>query len=161
MQKEGKVVAVCTSARGGVPKYPREEVQVSRYGLVGDYHAGETRVIRRTGRAELNHRQISLVAKEVLDNLSKELGISLSPGDLGENITTEGLGDLADLNDGATLRIAGAVTLKVSGQNAPCENLSVYHRLLVKKIYGRRGIVAAVVDGAGSRLRAGDTIEVL
>ncbi len=49
--------------------------------------------------------------------------------------------------------------VRVTGQNEPCSNLMQYDRGLVKASYGRRGLVATVVSGAGQRLRAGDTVE--
>lgn len=161
MQKRGKVIALCISAQGNVPKYPQGEVEVGPSGFVGDFHAGETRISRRTGQPKFNDRQLSLVVKEILDNLNAELGITLKPGDFGENITTEGLGDLSDIPDGARLRIGGIVALQVTEQNAPCKNLMIYHRLVVKKSYGRRGIMAFVCEGAGAVLKPGMEIEVI
>ncbi|MCH7758752.1 MOSC domain-containing protein [Patescibacteria group bacterium] len=161
MAKKGTIVAVCISSKGNVPKYPQEEVQVGQYGFVGDIHAGETRMSHRTKQEKFNDRQVTLVAQEVLDSLNQELEIFLKPGDLAENITTEGLGDLSDILDGSLLQIGDRVVLKVTEQNNPCKNILVYHRLLVKKIYGRRGLLAIVKEGVDLRIRPGDIIQVL
>ncbi|MDA2922395.1 MOSC domain-containing protein, partial [Patescibacteria group bacterium AH-259-L07] len=161
MKKKGKIAAVCISSKGNVPKYPQEEVQVEQYGFVEDAHAGETRMSHRTKQKKFNDRQISLVAQEVLDSLNQELEISLKPGDLAENITTEGLGDLSDISNRSLLQIGDSVVLEVTEQNNPCKNILIYHRLLVKKIYGRRGIFAVVKQGVGLRIRPGDIIQVL
>lgn len=158
MQRSGTVVSVCISAQGNVSKYPQPEVVVEAYGFAGDIHAGETRISRKTGQSKANDRQISLVAEEVLDDLNRELGTTLKPGDFGENITTRGLGDLSQIPDGAVLTIGDAVRLRVTEQNNPCKNLSVYHRLMVKKSYDRRGILAVVLSGAGATLRPGTPI---
>ena len=158
MQLSGTIVAVCTSSQGNVPKYPQSEVEVGPYGFVGDVHAGETRMSRKTGQPKANDRQVSLVAEEVLADLNRELGTALKPGDFGENITVRGIGDLSDVPDGAVLAIGDAVRLRVTEQNNPCNNLSVYHRLMVKKSFGRRGILTVVVAGAGAKLRPGMSI---
>lgn len=158
---KGKVIAVCLSHKANVPKYPQPEVEVGPYGIVGDVHAGPARISRRTGQPKFNDRQVSLVGKEAIDALNAELGITLNPGDLGENITTEGLGDLSAIAPGTLLRVGHAVLLEVTEQNDPCSNLSVYHKLLVKKSHGRRGILAVVKEGTGAKLRPGDPIEVI
>ena len=161
MPRIGRVVALCISEVGNVPKYPHEMITVGEFGFVGDFHAGKTRISRTTGQPKPNDRQVSLVAKEVLDNLSQELALELKPGDLGENITTEGLGNLADIPNGWSIKIGETVILEVTKQNDPCNNLSVYHRLMVKSSYGRRGLLATVVGGAGTVLRPGATIEIV
>lgn len=161
MSDVGRVVAVCISSEGNVPKHPQDEVRVEQYGFAGDHHAGPTRISRRTKNPTCNDRQLSLVAREVLESLHVELGVSLKPGALGENITTEGLGDLSDITNGTLLRIGDSLVIKVTEQNNPCHNLSTYHRLLVKTIHGRRGLLAVVWSGAGSIIRPGDRIYVL
>ena len=37
-----KIISVCSSEFGGIPKYPQEIVQVRKYGIKGDFHSGET-----------------------------------------------------------------------------------------------------------------------
>jgi len=156
----GKVIAVCTSGIGNVPKYPQNQVLVSQYGFASDVHAGPTRISHRTQSEKFNDHQVSLVAQEALDYINKELGISLRPGHLGENITTEGLGDLSAIPDGTLLEIGGVV-LEVTEQNQPCKNLLVYHPLLVKTAYGRRGLFAVVKEGEGLIIRPHLPIEIL
>ncbi|OGZ44866.1 MAG: hypothetical protein A3J54_00380 [Candidatus Ryanbacteria bacterium RIFCSPHIGHO2_02_FULL_45_13b] len=130
------------------------------HGFIGDTHAGEKRISRRTGKLKWNDRQISLVGKEAIDYLNKHLSLSLKPGDLAENITTEGLGDLSNLREGHIL-IVGGVVFVVTEQNDPCSNLALYHKLLVKESYGRRGVLAVVERGAGVLLRPGMTIDLI
>lgn len=129
--------------------------------MQGDYHAGPTRISRRTGEPKFNDRQISIVAKEVMDDLNRELGISLEPGDFGENITTEGLGDLGNLIPGMLIRLGEMVIVSVTEQNAPCVNLQVYHRLTVTKSYGRRVVLGTILNGAGTVLRPGMSAEII
>lgn len=154
---QGTVVAVCLSAEGGVPKHPQPEVSVGPYGFEGDYHAGPTRV--RRGEVMPNHRHVSVVAQEVIDEVNRTLGTEIQPGGLGENILVQGLGDLGDLGPGNRLRFSSGVELEVTGQNGPCKNLSVYHPQAVKRLYGKRGVVAVVVT-PGS-LRTGDSVELV
>src|SRR4029453_1101702 len=66
----GTVVAVCMRREKGVPKHPQIEVVVGEYGVEGDYHAGPMRT-RSNGDVEPNRRHITLVAKEVFDELNR------------------------------------------------------------------------------------------
>jgi len=153
----GTVVAVCLSPDSGVPKHAQPEVTVGTYGLEGDYHAGPTRV--RRGEVMPNHRHVSVVAQEVIDEVNRTLGTEIPPGGLGENVLVQGLGDLGDLAPGDRLLFSSGVELEVTAQNDPCKNLSVYHPQTVKRLYGRRGIVAVVIK-PGS-LRTGDGVELV
>lgn len=154
----GTVVAVCLRKEGGVPKYPQPEVVVGEYGIEGDWHSGPMRT-RSNGEVVPNTRHVSLVAKEVFDDLNRELGTDIPHGGFGENILVEGMGDLSDIAEGDALRLSSGVELEVTGQNDPCKNLMVYHNQIPKKSYGKRGVLA-VVKTTG-RLRPGDTIHVM
>ncbi|MBI3421278.1 MAG: sulfurase [Candidatus Sungbacteria bacterium] len=161
--RTGTVVALCISPKGGVPKYPQEEVIVS-WGFPGDFHSGPTRISRRTRQLVFNDRQLSIVAQELYDQLGVELGVTLKAGDFAENITTKGLGDLSDLAEGDLLIIDGVdgvVLLRVTEQNIPCDNLLKYHELMMEKSYGKRGVLAVVHAGAGVYLRPGARIHVV
>ena len=127
---------------------------------MGDFHAGEKRISRRTGEPKWNDRQVSIVGKETLDYLNERLSLSLKPGDLAENITTERLGDLSDLHEGHIFIVGGAV-FSVTEQNDPCVNLAVYHRLLVEESYRKRGIVGIVERGVGVTLKPGMAIDLI
>lgn len=162
MAGQGVIAAVCISSEGNVPKYPKEQITVGPFGFVGDFHAGETRINRKTRQPKFNDRQISLVEQEVLITLNWDLKISLGPGHLGENVLTRGM-PLAELQPGALLRLGSGVILEVTEQNIPCANLQIYHRLLVKTIHHMRGrgVLAIVKAGAGTILKPGDGIEVI
>ncbi len=155
--RRGTVVAVCLNPNPGIPKHPQPAVTVGPEGIEGDFHAGP--IARHAGRNESpNRRQITVVAQEVIDALNRELSVAIPPGGFGENVLVQGLGDLADLKAGDLLRFSSGVELEVTGQSSPCQNLMVYHALLPKRVYGRRGIVAVVrIPGL---LRPGDTVEV-
>lgn len=154
----GTVVAVCLRKEGGVPKYPQSEVVVGEYGIEGDWHSGPMRA-RSNGEVVPNTRHVSLVAKEVFDDLNRELGTDIPQGGFGENILVQGMGDLGDIAEGDVLRFSSGVELEVTGQNDPCKNLMVYHNQIPKRSYGRRGVLA-VVRTTG-RLEPGDTVSVV
>jgi MOSC domain-containing protein YiiM len=155
--KNGRVVVACSSPETGVPKYPREAVEVGVEGVIGDYHYGPINKHKKRGDPEPNRRQITIVAQEVIDELNALLGIHLKPSDLAENFLVSGLGDLSDLEDDDRIQL-GPVLLRVTGQNNPCKTIGVYHPELVKSIYGRRGVAAVVlVPGI---VRPGDPVTV-
>jgi MOSC domain-containing protein YiiM len=105
-----------------------------------------------------NTRHVTIVAKEVFDDLNRELGTDIPPGGFGENILVEGMGDLADLKEGDLVRFSSGVVLEVTGQNDPCKNLMIYNDLVPKKAYGRRGVLTMVK--ATGKLRPGDGVSV-
>ena len=110
VSKTGTVVAVCMRKEKGVPKHPQSEVVIGEYGVEGDYHAGPMRT-RSSGDVEPNRRHVTLVAKEVFDDLNRELGTDIPAGGFGENILVEGLGDLSDIQEGALLSFSSGVEL--------------------------------------------------
>jgi MOSC domain-containing protein YiiM len=154
----GTVVAVCLRKEGGVPKYPQPEVIVGEYGIEGDWHSGPMRT-RSNGEVVPNTRHVSLVAKEVFDDLNRELGTDIPHGGFGENILVEGMGDLGGIAEGDALRFSSGVELEVTGQNDPCKNLMVYHNQIPKLSYGRRGLLAVV--RATGRVKPGDTVSIV
>jgi MOSC domain-containing protein YiiM len=156
--KTGTIVAVCLRKEKGLPKHPQSEVVVGEHGIEGDWHSGPMRT-RSNGEVVPNTRHVSLVAKEVFDDLNRELGTDIPQGGFGENILVEGMGDLSDIAEGDMLHFSSGVELKVTEQNDPCKNLMVYHNQIPKRSYGRRGVLA-VVKTTG-RLKPGDTIEVV
>jgi MOSC domain-containing protein YiiM len=142
----GRVVAVCVSPIGGVPKHLRESIVVGLQGVEGDYHAGPINRHKKIGESEPNWRQVTLLAQEVLHELNTRLGIELKGGDLGENILVVGLGDLSQLQKGDRILLGSAVVLEVTAQNRPCDLIRVYHPRLVEEITGKRGVATVVVN---------------
>ena len=142
----GTIISVNISSNGGVPKYPQQEVFIDRHGISGDYHSGEINKHKKSGPSEPNSRPISIVSLEVLNEINAALGINLQPGDLAENITTNNLGNLAELEEGDTINIGAEVILRVTGQNKPCAVLNVYHDLVSKSLVNKRGITATVIN---------------
>lgn len=143
---QGNIIAVCLSPNGGVPKHPQTSIFLGEHGVEGDYHSGPINRHKKTGPPEPNSRQLTLVALEVLEELNARLGIALQPGNLGENITTSGLGDLAHLQKGDQLQLGTDAIIEITEQNKPCSVLDIYHPKIVRESAGKRGVAAIVVN---------------
>lgn len=163
------VVSVNSKDTPGVGKLPQPEVTLlAGHGVEGDYHAGA--FVRHRSRAakspqEPNLRQVHLIHSELFDELAGE-GIHVSPGQMGENVTTRGLA-LLDVSAGTRLRLGESAVLEVTGLRNPCNQLdAVDKRLLARvaergadgSIVRRAGIMAIVLEGGV--VRPGDAIVV-
>lgn len=67
------------SEKKGTKKTPVSEIELNKFGLVGDSHAGSW------------HRQVSLLGLESYERFIEQVGRMLDPGDFAENMTTEGV----------------------------------------------------------------------
>ena len=67
------------SKEKGTLKVPVEEVEINFTGIVNDAHRGDW------------HRQISFLAKENVEDFSKQFNRQFNYGDFAENVTTEGI----------------------------------------------------------------------
>ena len=138
------------------------------HGIEGDAHAGvkvkhRSRVARDASQPNL--RQVHLIAHEMLDEL-RESGFDVSPGALGENVTTRGL-VLIDLPRGARLILGEAAVIEITGLRNPCKQLDKFQKGLMAATLDRdaqgglirkAGVMAIVI--AGGLVRAGDPIRV-
>src|ERR1700682_6274292 len=112
----GKVTAVSRSATHTMAKGVQSAIQLLEgLGIEGDAHAGTTvkhrsRVARDPSQPNL--RQVHLIHRELLDEL-RSAGFAMSAGELGENITTEGV-DLLGLPAGARLHLGEAAIVEVT-----------------------------------------------
>ncbi|HAL49673.1 MAG: sulfurase [Chloroflexi bacterium] len=154
MADQGRVISISMSATGGIPKYTQESIAVGAEGVEGDHHAGPINKHKKTGDPEPNHRQVTVVSEEVVQDLNARLGIDIKPGDLAENVLVGGLGDLTQFEAGDRLELGGDVVLEVTGHNRPCDLIRKYHPDLVEEIAGKRGL-ATVVAATGT-VRVGD-----
>ena len=163
------VVSVSSKDTPGVGKIPRESVRlVANHGVEGDYHAGAT--VRHRSRAakdpdQPNLRQVHLMHSELFDELAA-IGISVAPGQMGENITTRGAA-LLELAPGTRLHIGESAIVEITGCRNPCEQLNgVDERLLSQvalkaddgSIVRKAGVMGIVI--AGGDVRPGDAIRV-
>jgi hypothetical protein len=165
--KTGKVLAVCYSTEliDDVGKQPHESGEITRLGIPGDRHYGETRKSSTLGIVP-NDRPITIVGIEAAMAACERLGVPLIPvGGLGENLLIEGLGDLGDIEPGDRVRVVPAgstepsVVLVARKQNEPCANLKIYHRLMPKELFGKRGVICTV-EKEGT-VNAGDRVELV
>jgi MOSC domain-containing protein YiiM len=150
----GSIVQLSVSP-GGVPKRAIAEARVTQLGLEGDAHR-----YRYHGGPE---RAVCLFAAEAIRGLVAE-GHTVTPGALGENVTTEGL-DWAAITPGAHLLLGDQVVLQVTKYTSPCTNIAPlfrageFSRVSQKQHPGWSRVYARVlVEG---RVRAGDDIRVV
>lgn len=158
----GTVAAVCYSPEliNGVGKEVHQSAHITRWGIPGDKHYGETRISR--GRPVANNRPITVVGADGTREACERLGMADIPvGGLGENILCEGLGDLSGMVPGDEIHVlSGAgepkVVLSVGAQNPPCANLMVYHKKMPKELMGKRGVFCTVL--LEGEAQAGDKV---
>lgn len=142
----------------GLPKAATEELQIVRGGVVGDFNR-----FRHEERHDDPDMAILVIPRETIDQLNRE-GWPVRPGDLGENITTEGLGYDA-FRPGVRFR-AGQALLEVSKACDPCDNLYLLPYVgaargpeFLRTMLGRRGWFARVLHEG--RARRGDSVELV
>ena len=137
-------------------------------GVEGDAHAGET--VKHRSRVKRdptvrNLRQVHLIHAELHEELARN-GFVLSPGQMGENITTRGV-DLLALPTGTRLHLGASAVIEVTGLRNPCAQLDgiqpgLMAATLARDEHGelvrKAGIMAIVY--AGGEVRAGDPIRV-
>jgi len=121
----GVVAAVSSSAAHTMSKPNQDSVRLlAGLGVEGDAHLGKT--VRHRSRvrrdpAQPNLRQVHLIHAELLDELHAA-GFELTPGQMGENITTRGV-DLLGLPTGARLHLGEVAVVEVTGLRNPCSQL--------------------------------------
>lgn len=165
----GVVVAVSRSATHTVSK-PNQPVirRVAGLGVEGDAHQGATvkhrsRVTRDPTAPNL--RQVHLIHAELHAEL-RVVGFDVSPGSMGENITTRGV-DLLGLPAGTLLHLGDAAVVEVTGLRNPCTQLDGLQTGLMAatlaagaddNLIRKAGVMAVVL--AGGEVRPGDPIRV-
>jgi MOSC domain-containing protein YiiM len=77
-------------------------------------------------------RQVHLIHAELHDELC-ERGFDVSPGEMGENITTRAI-DLLGLPTGARLHIGRTAVVEVTGLRNPCTQLDDFQKGLMKVV---------------------------
>ncbi len=166
---DAKVVAVSRSATHTMAKANEPSIRLlAGLGVEGDAHCGAT--VQHRSRVAVdpsqpNLRQVHLVGVELFEELASR-GFRLAPGDIGENITTEGL-DLLGLPRGTRLRIGAEAVVAVTGLRNPCLQLDRFQAGLMAAVLDRdpagrvirkAGIMAVVL--ATGPVRPGDPIAV-
>jgi MOSC domain-containing protein YiiM len=165
----GSVVALHLSESHSFSKQSVEEVElVAGVGVVGDAHAGP--LVQHRSRVaadptQPNLRQVHLIGTELFDVLAAA-GHRVLPGDLGENVTTEGV-ELHDLAVGSLIRLGETCLIAVTGLRNPCAQIEAFRPGLLKQVTHRDGTGALVRRAGimgivllGGNVRVGDGIEV-
>ncbi|MEO8602290.1 MAG: MOSC domain-containing protein [bacterium] len=141
---------------------------VAGLGVAGDAHQGET--VKHRSRVAVdpsqpNLRQVHLLHAELLDALDGA-GFALTPGRIGENVTTRGV-DLLGLPIGTRLHLGAAAIIEITGLRNPCVQLDAIQPGLMAATLDRdadgtlirkAGVMAIVVTGGD--VRPGDPIRI-
>lgn len=137
-------------------------------GVEGDAHMGKTvQHLSRIAKDPTlpNLRQVHLLHAELLNDLGEQ-GFDVSPGQIGENITTQGV-PLLDLPTGTHLAIGETAIVEITGLRNPCRQLNGLHPGLMNAVLSKdaegnlirlSGVMGIVV--AGGVIKAGDEITV-
>lgn len=145
LDTRGVVHAVASSASHHFSKDAQLSIRlVKSHGVEGDAHAGpfiRHRYIARRQPLMPNNRQVHLIQSELFEALRTE-GFDVSPGDLGENITTRGI-DLLKLPLGSLLHIgpeAGPCAIvELTGLRTPCGAIDKFKERLKRAMIVRSG----------------------
>jgi len=157
---QGRVVAVCSSPRHGFRKQPQLSIRLlAGRGVEGDAHCGETvqhLYLKRRDPSQPNRTQVHLLPVELFADVSPA-GYRIAPGDLGENITTEGI-DLRMLPLGTLLRIGDEAVVELTGLRTPCTQIDRFQPGLMKLVIERNEMdkVFAKAGVMGIVMQAGD-----
>ena len=165
----GTVQAVSRSATHSMTKGNHPVIwRVEGLGVEGDAHAGATVKHRsRVARdpAQPNLRQVHLIHAELHEEL-RVRGLVVAAGQMGENITTQGV-DLLALPARTRLRLGTEAIVEITGLRNPCAQLNGIQPGLMAAVLDRdeagnlirkAGVMAVVI--AGGSVRPGDAVTV-
>lgn len=165
-----KVVAVNRSASHLFSKSCVETINlITDFGVEGDVHAGEKvkhLFLAKKDPNRKNIRQIHLIALELLSELNDK-GFAVEPGQLGENITTQGI-DLLGLPVGSQLRLGENAIVTLTALRNPCIQIDKFQKGMLKEVVGKDehgnivrkvGVMGVVTDGG--RVQPDDKIIVV
>jgi len=165
----GTVMAVSRSPTHTMTKPNAGSIRLlAGLGVDGDAHQGAT--VQHRSRIERfggtpNLRQVHLIHAELFDEL-REAGFMVSPGEMGENVTTHGVA-LLGLPTGARLHLGAAAVVEVTGLRNPCRQLDKLQPGLMAATLARdaagnlirkAGIMGIVL--AGGEVKGGDPIQI-
>lgn len=165
-----KVVSVHSRPTHAFSKASQPFIElVEGCGVRGDAHFGVTvkhrsRVARDPSQPNL--RQVHLLHEELFEQVAAN-GLSVLPGQLGENLTTRGI-DLLGLAEGTRLRLGANAVIHVTGLRNPCsqiENLkpgllaAVLARAPDGSLVRKAGIMGVVIKGGV--VKPGDAVVIV
>lgn len=164
-----EVVAVCSNSKHSFSKVSRDAIHLlAGLGVEGDAHFGRT--VQHRSRVAVdpnqpNLRQVHLIHAELHDELGAA-GFAVEAGQMGENVTTRGVG-LLTLPTGTLLHLGSEAVVEVTGLRNPCVQLDAFRPGLMAAVLDRdesgqivrkAGIMGIVL--VGGAVRPGDRIEV-
>jgi len=167
--KSGIVAAVSRSPTHSLSKPKVDSVRlIMGLGVEGDAHQGVT--VKHRSRVAKdpttpNLRQVHLIHAELFEEL-RARGFTVSPGVMGENVTTTGI-DLLALPTGTRLHLGDEAVVEVTGLRNPCRQLdslqsglmaATLDRDVEGNLIRKAGIMAIAVSGGV--VRQGDPIRI-
>lgn len=143
-------------------------VLLTGLGVEGDAHMGEkikhrSRVAKDPNQPNL--RQVHLIHTELFEELT-EKGFTIKAGQMGENITTQGI-DLLSLPKDTILSIGATSKVKVTGLRNPCNQLNSIQEGLLNAVLDKdekgdlirkSGIMGVILEGG--EVKVGDAIQI-
>lgn len=162
-------VAVSRSSTHQLGKANERSIRlVENLGVEGDAHAGVTVKHRsrvRRDPTQPNLRQVHLLHDELFEELRAK-GFVVSPGQLGENVTTRGV-ELLELPTGTRLHLGEHAIVEITGLRNPCTQLDGLQSGLMKAALETRADGALVrksgvmgVVRVGGEVQRGDSIRI-
>lgn len=167
---KGAVVAIALNGAHDFSKPLASRIRLlTGLGVEGDAHCGPT--VKHRSRVakdptQPNLRQVHLIHAELFEELAG-LGFAVAPGDLGENVTTQGI-DLLALPRGTRLHLGEQAVIEVTGLRNPCWQIDAFQDGLMAACLGRdaagrvvrkTGVMGVVI--AGGDVAPGDAIRVV
>lgn len=145
-----------TTGEHGLPKPSVSEIYLAAGGVRDDFNR-----FRHEEEHDRLDQAVLLMPIEMIRTLNAE-GWPIQEGDIGENVTTEGI-PYTEFRPGDRFRVGGAV-VEVSKPCTPCTNLQLLPYVgaangprFIKLMLDRRGWYASVASEG--RVRSGDLVE--
>jgi len=164
------VIAVASGSGHNFSKTIQPEITlITGLGVQGDAHMGKTVKHRsrvRKDPTQPNLRQVHLIHSELFDEV-KAQGLMVAPGQMGENITTQGI-ELLGLPTGTRLHIGAEAVIEITGLRNPCAQIDKFQKGLLKAclvkddngtLIRKAGIMSIVLSGG--QVREGDSIKIV
>jgi len=156
------ILSVSRNHQHTFSKSPQSQIRlIADEGIEGDAHRGATTqhlYLKRKNPTQPNLAQVHLLASEKLQQLAAE-GFEILPGQLGENILTQGI-DLLALPLGTLLHLGPEAVVEVTGVRTPCSQIDALRPNLQQQMWGPRDATGKRTRDAGimSIVRAGGLV---
>lgn len=134
--KKGKVISVSKSESHTFNKFVCDKITLLKgLGVKGDAHMGKK--VKHQSRVahdptQPNLRQVHLIHSELFEELSDK-GFQVTPGQMGENITTQEI-DLLSLPKDTILSIGETAKIQITGLRNPCKQIDSIKKGLMKAV---------------------------